>query len=106
MQELGLVSSPMWVLRVVMDSMAARFEALVTMLVAPWRAALPILVMRCRGMSGLQFASEDNPAAHPPCHPHPSPLPSRERGFATPGIPRSHRFACSRPFRFAKGAIA
>ena len=24
---------------------------------------------------------------------------------SVPGVPRSHRFACSRPFRFAKGAL-
>ena len=54
-----------------------------------------------------------------PVHPHPDPLPSRERGnhrlsrhFWIPacagmtwvGIPRSRRCACSRPFRLAKGA--
>ncbi len=53
-KKLGLVSSSMWVMVVANDSMVWRLVALVSMMVAPWREALPILVMRSGGMSGMK----------------------------------------------------
>ena len=50
-KELGLVSSSMWLIRV---SMVVRFVALVSMMVAPWREALPILWMRVESMLGMK----------------------------------------------------
>ena len=49
-KKLGLVSSSMWVMRVAKSSMVARLVAFVSIIVAPWREALPILVMRWGGM--------------------------------------------------------
>ncbi len=45
-KKLGLVSSSMWVMVAARVSMVWRLVALVSMIVAPWREALPILVIR------------------------------------------------------------
>ena len=44
----------MWVMSVARVSMVARLDALVSIIVAPRREALPILVMRSGGMLGMK----------------------------------------------------
>ena len=53
-KKLGLVSSSMWMIWVARVSMVWRLVALVSIIVAPWRAALPILWMRSVGMLGMK----------------------------------------------------
>ena len=60
----------------------------------------------CTGWTGLGVIWA---APRPPRHPHPNPLPSRERGLlvlcpsSPPGIPRSHHYVRSRPLTLCEG---